>query len=337
LIRAVAQGDTDARGDDDLMRADVEWSRQSILNSLGDFDRFSRVVDIFGHHREFISTKPRERIGGPHASFKPPRERDKQLVAYQMTEAIVDDLEAVEVEEQQGEHPLRHPLDARHCKPQMIHEERPARQAGERIAKRVRQPLFGSLSGGDVLDLKYAARRDALQIARYRRTHQSPHCVTESVNKSLLHRIDRNVGGEHVCKPERRYLDIVRMDETRKVIRAHLIFGIPEDLAERVVGLQAFAVGTDQGHSDRCVVESAVKPFFALLELLEVQFRLARVRFRCFDSLPVSSRALFRLLEIKVTTREYDGRNGAGCQQGRESLLANSQVAQPGGRSARNV
>ena len=50
--------------------------------------------------REFVSTNPRERVLRPDASAQPLRRLHEQQVSGPMTEAVVDQLKAVQVEEQ---------------------------------------------------------------------------------------------------------------------------------------------------------------------------------------------------------------------------------------------
>ena len=52
---------------------------------------------------ELVAAEPRQRVALPQAGLEPPRRRDQQLVADQVAEAVVDDLEAVEIEVQHGE------------------------------------------------------------------------------------------------------------------------------------------------------------------------------------------------------------------------------------------
>ena len=49
-------------------------------------------------NRELVAAEPRERVALPQARLEAARHRDQQLVADQVAEAVVDDLEAIEVE-----------------------------------------------------------------------------------------------------------------------------------------------------------------------------------------------------------------------------------------------
>ena len=47
---------------------------------------------------ELVAAQPRQRVSRPQARLEPARHRDQQLVADQVAEAVVDDLEAIEIE-----------------------------------------------------------------------------------------------------------------------------------------------------------------------------------------------------------------------------------------------
>ncbi len=62
--------------------------------------------------REFIAAQPRQRVfavaarhrvGRTQRRLQPPRQADQQLVAGEMTQAVVDQLEAIDVEEEHRE------------------------------------------------------------------------------------------------------------------------------------------------------------------------------------------------------------------------------------------
>ena len=56
------------------------------------------VAELVQENRELVAAQPGERVALPQARLEPARHRDQQLVAHQVAEAVVDDLEAVEVE-----------------------------------------------------------------------------------------------------------------------------------------------------------------------------------------------------------------------------------------------
>ena len=94
------------------MLADVNTSRprdrerraQRLLDPEARCALACAVVDeAVQENRELVAAEPRERVALPQARLEPARHRDQQLVADQVAEAVVDDLEAIEIEIEHGE------------------------------------------------------------------------------------------------------------------------------------------------------------------------------------------------------------------------------------------
>ena len=71
-----------------------------------------RVADAGEQHRELVAAEPRQRalavesgdgIGASQRLLEPTRDAHQELVAGGVAEAVVDDLEAIDVEEEHGE------------------------------------------------------------------------------------------------------------------------------------------------------------------------------------------------------------------------------------------
>ena len=56
------------------------------------------VAELVQENRELVAAEPGERVARPQARLEAARHRDEQLVADQVAETVVDDLEAVEIE-----------------------------------------------------------------------------------------------------------------------------------------------------------------------------------------------------------------------------------------------
>jgi hypothetical protein len=127
---AVADGDADAAGGEHLVAGEAERTLQLLEHALGVADRLSHVDEALEQESELVAAQARHRVDHPHRAPEPHREGDQQLVAEPVPEAVVDDLEAVEVEEEQGEAGARRPPAAlqRHLQP--VDEQRPVGQAG---------------------------------------------------------------------------------------------------------------------------------------------------------------------------------------------------------------
>ena len=89
---------------------------------------------VLQQERKLVAAEAGRRVRRPQALLQAERDLDEQLVAGRVAEAVVDRLEVVEVEEQQGDvvaaaaRPLERVLDA-------VQEQRPVRQPGERVVE----------------------------------------------------------------------------------------------------------------------------------------------------------------------------------------------------------
>ena len=82
--------------------------RQRLLDALGDHGRLAGVADVVEQERELVAAEPRDGVAGAQDGLQPPRDGDQQRVADVVAERVVDELEAVEVQEEHGgERPVR--------------------------------------------------------------------------------------------------------------------------------------------------------------------------------------------------------------------------------------
>ncbi len=101
-------GDPDRRADVDAVRAKLERLGNRDHDAASDPLHIGHGRDLGEEHREFVPRQPREQratagmaaIFRVHHDAQPVRDHDQQLVAAGMAEAVVDHLEAVEVDEQ---------------------------------------------------------------------------------------------------------------------------------------------------------------------------------------------------------------------------------------------
>ena len=93
------------------MLADVKTSRppiengarQRVLNPERDGVGLRLVAEPVQQNRELVAAEPGERVARPQARLEPPRHGDEQRVADQVAEAVVHDLEAIEVDVERRE------------------------------------------------------------------------------------------------------------------------------------------------------------------------------------------------------------------------------------------
>ncbi len=92
---------------------------------------------------EFVATEPRHDIARPQRAAQPARDFHQQHIAGVMPQRIVDDLEAVEIDEQHGELPLVAPRRLDRVAQQPV-EHFPIGQLGQAVVRgKVFDPLVG--------------------------------------------------------------------------------------------------------------------------------------------------------------------------------------------------
>ncbi|MCY1409390.1 hypothetical protein D9M71_247390 [compost metagenome] len=171
--RFVAQGaggDADAGADVELLAIDQEGRFQGAHQALGDQRRGVGSIDAVQQDGEFIAAHPRQRVALPQAGAESRGDLDDEQVAGQVAQAVVDQLEAVEVDEQHREGRLPMAAAAGHGAGQAVGEERTVGQAGERIVEGVDQLLFGALAFHHPAHL-HADLRHQVQQGIVRRQH----------------------------------------------------------------------------------------------------------------------------------------------------------------------
>ncbi len=105
--------DAEARGDDDLGVRERERLTERPDRALGDLFDLALVGEVLAHDDELVAAEPRDRVVATDRGGEPSAHRDEQLVAGVVAEAVVDDLEAVEVEEEHRHHAPPSPRRAR--------------------------------------------------------------------------------------------------------------------------------------------------------------------------------------------------------------------------------
>ncbi len=101
---------------------------------------------------EFVAAEPGQNVGFAQQRFQAGRHFDQQRIAGGMAERIVDLLEAIEVEQQNGERLLQPALPRRGFL-DFLNERRAIGEPGQRVMVRQKgDALLGLLALGDVLD-----------------------------------------------------------------------------------------------------------------------------------------------------------------------------------------
>ena len=132
-------GDPDARMELRLAAVEAERCFQSLAQPL------RRMLGLFcvcvlEQHGELVAPEPRRHVRGTHRAADPRGDLDKKLVACRVTPAVVDVLEAVEVEEEDR---VRAPgTRMRQGLRDAICEQHAVRKAGERVVVGLMAELF---------------------------------------------------------------------------------------------------------------------------------------------------------------------------------------------------
>ena len=131
------------------------------------------------------------------------------------------------------------------------------------------------LACGDVLELRDQVERLVVGISHQRDRHQRPQRMAVGVAKALLDLVLRDVVGEHPPHVVQLRFDVVGMNDRLEVGADEVRFGEARYLAERAVDPQEapgpLAVDSNDGHTDRCLLERRLE------ELLDLVGRIERL------------------------------------------------------------
>ena len=140
----------DTGADEDLGFPNLECRRERLDQATPQLIRIHLGGNVLGEDGELVATQPRDGIDRPHRSAEPLTDRGKEQVARRVPKAIVDCLEVIEVKEEDGQSlAVGDALKACYRVLQPIAEQRPVRQARERILERLSSQLLlhGALVG----------------------------------------------------------------------------------------------------------------------------------------------------------------------------------------------
>ena len=101
LVAAVPDRDTDRRGEHHLVGAEDERRAQHLVEATGAIGDLVDVARLVAEHDELVAAEPGDGVALARSRPQPLGDLDEQGVADVVTEAVVDVLEPVEVEQQQ--------------------------------------------------------------------------------------------------------------------------------------------------------------------------------------------------------------------------------------------
>ena len=133
LVRIGGPGDADAQGAVVPFVVDRDPVVQCLDEAVTELDCLVLVREVVGDDDELVAAEPCQRVSGTQVMCHPFRDADQDLIADVMTEGIIDDFEAIQVEVQHGEtagvsfetpQPLLNP----------VHQHGPVGDAGQRVS-----------------------------------------------------------------------------------------------------------------------------------------------------------------------------------------------------------
>ncbi len=139
LVGTVGDDHADTRAEAHLVVAERERLVEHRAQPVRQGEHVVDARDVVTHHRELVAAEPGELVAGTQHAAQPARGGREQLVAGFVSEAVVDDLEVVDVENHEsdprvvgrrGERGLQ-PLDEHHA----------VRQLGQRVVTRAVREL----------------------------------------------------------------------------------------------------------------------------------------------------------------------------------------------------
>ncbi len=175
------EADADAGRAEDLGAGELGGHAQGRAHALGHriggragAAAVAAELDVGEQDRELVAAQPRHGAGLGDRLAQPPRDLLHERVAGLVAEAVVHDLEVVEVDEQHGDAVVAD-LGARHRALQVLLEHGPVRQAGERVVQGdVGELLLGVAVGGHVEQVALPARLGAVCVAHLERLVEHP-------------------------------------------------------------------------------------------------------------------------------------------------------------------
>ena len=144
LVARMPQRDAHAGGGEQFAPGHPHRRAQCSQHAPAQFLGHQRALEVLGQDRELIAAQARDHVTAAHSAHDAAAGLDQQFVADCMTDAVVDQLEAVEIKEQHREAGLMPSGCGRDGARQSLQQLRAIRQAGQAIM----QGLVGELAFG---------------------------------------------------------------------------------------------------------------------------------------------------------------------------------------------
>ncbi len=142
--RAVGEGEADRRAHVQLVGAEGDRLLKRLAEPVAERDGVVVGVEVGAQHGELVAAEARDQVVLPDPSLQSPRDRLQQLVAERVPEGVVDELEAVEVEEEHRGQPVGAALRERGV--EAGDEQAPIGEPGERVMQRAVAQAAGEIA-----------------------------------------------------------------------------------------------------------------------------------------------------------------------------------------------
>ena len=226
--------------------------------------------------QELVAALSRDHVGLPGERHEARGELDEQVVAGDVPQAVVHELEVVQVHEDDADGQVE-PAGAGDGVLELLLEAGTVRQARELVVVRqVRDLSLGLLALRDVLDHRDRVLRLAVGAALKRRGDVTPHQLPVLAEEALLDlvRVVRSV--HHLLEQLLVALDVLRMGVVAQRHRAKLGHRVAEHQLERGVRIQEAALRRHQRDADGGALVDRLEPR-ERLDLLALRLELRGV------------------------------------------------------------
>jgi hypothetical protein len=135
--------DADARGCIYGFTSQGEGASYLLLDAPRGGEDGMDVAHVVQENRKLITTQPGTDVGRTQAALDAAGDRDEQLIAHGVAEAVVHELEVVQIEKQHSKSPrtFQSPLP-RYCLLEVIDEKGPISEVGQTIVQSLVTELF---------------------------------------------------------------------------------------------------------------------------------------------------------------------------------------------------
>ena len=266
-VDAVARVDADADAADrrEFVAEHVHRQQQGFQQFRRQHGGGAALRDVRHQDHEFVAAQARHRVALAHDAGQAPPGFDDDVVARLVAEAVVDGLEAVEIDEQYRHLVLR-AVRQRQRLVEAVHQQAAVGQAGEHVvAGHVAQLVLVLLAPRNILDHDHEID---LGIARHhaRHCHVHPHRRAILAHVALLDGIARDLARQQ--QPQRGFAG-QHFPFQRHVAETHglqFFLAVADDVLELAVGAQPAPVARGLGQADRRVVKGDAEAFLAVAQ-----------------------------------------------------------------------